>query len=58
MTEPSSNRPKTLEAALRALDDAEARLRRYESEDTGIRRLNANMQRSEERFRVLAEGVL
>lgn len=57
MTESSSNRPKTLEAALRALDNAEARLRRYESEDTGIRRLNANMQRSEERFRVLAEGV-
>lgn len=57
MAELGSNRPKTLEAALRALDDAEARLRRYEAEDTGIRRLSANMQRSEERFRALAAGV-
>ena len=57
MTEPSNPRPKTLEAALRALDDAQTRLRAYEADDTGIRRLSLDMKRSEERFRLLAEGV-
>jgi PAS domain S-box-containing protein len=57
MTESNSTRPKTLEAALRALEDAEAKLRAYEADDTGIRRLSARMKRSEERFRLLAEGV-
>jgi PAS domain S-box-containing protein len=49
-------RPTTLEAALEALDAAEARLHAYE-DDTGIRRLNAQAQSSEQRFRMLAEGV-
>jgi PAS domain S-box-containing protein len=39
------------------LDDAEARLRAEKADDSGIRRLSANMKRSEERFRLLAEGV-
>jgi PAS domain S-box-containing protein len=57
MTELNSTRPTTLESALRALDDAEARLRAEKADDSGIRRLSANMKRSEERFRLLAEGV-
>jgi PAS domain S-box-containing protein len=57
MTELNSARPKTLEAALRALEDAEAKLRTYEADATGVRRLTASMKRSEEHFRVLAEGV-
>jgi PAS domain S-box-containing protein len=56
MTEHASTRPTTLEAALRALDEAEARLHTYE-EATGIRRRNASVERSEARFRMLAEGV-
>ncbi|HEY9182822.1 MAG TPA: ATP-binding protein, partial [Gammaproteobacteria bacterium] len=47
----------TLEAALRALDEAEAKLRAYRADETGIRRLNESVQRSEERFRMLAAGV-
>jgi PAS domain S-box-containing protein len=39
------------------LEDAEARLRACKADDTGIMRLNANVKRSEERFRLLAEGV-
>lgn len=50
-------RPQTLEEALRALDEAEAKLRAYQTEDTGIRRLTETVKRSEERFRMLAEGV-
>ena len=50
-------RPKTLEEALRALDEAEAKLRTHQTEDTGIRRLKESVKRSEERFRMLAEGV-
>jgi PAS domain S-box-containing protein len=50
-------RPKTLEAALRALDEAEATLSAYQNDETGIRRLTESAQRSEERFRMLAEGV-
>ena len=57
MTESNDNRPVTLEAALRALEDAEARLRSREADDTGILRLNASMKRSDERFRILAQGV-
>src|SRR5262245_37006468 len=55
MTEPARPRPTTLEEALRALDEAEAKLR--EGNETGIRRLNESVQRSEQRFRMLAEGV-
>src|SRR5688500_17999701 len=57
MTDADCTRPKTLEAALRALDEAEAKLRSYQSDDTGIRRLSESVHRSEERFRMLAEGV-
>ena len=57
MTESNSARPDTLEAALRALDEAQARLRSMEADDTSIRRLSTDVQRSEERFRILAEGV-
>ena len=49
-------RPTTLEEALRALDEAEARLR-ARADDTGIIRLTETVKRSEERFRMLAEGV-
>jgi len=57
MTVSTKARPKTLEEALHALEQAEARLSGCETGDTGIRRLNADMRRSEERFRLLAEGV-
>jgi PAS domain S-box-containing protein len=57
MTNANSTRPQTLEAALRALDEAEAKLRSYQTDDTGMRRLSESVQRSEERFRMLAEGV-
>jgi PAS domain S-box-containing protein len=57
MTESNSTRPTTLEAALRALDDAEAKLRAREVDYTGILRLSSSMKRSEERFRLLAQGV-
>ncbi len=57
MSEVKPARPKTLEAALHALEEAEAKLRAYEGDDTGIRRLAESVQRSEERFRMLAEGV-
>jgi PAS domain S-box-containing protein len=50
------SRPTTLEGALRALDEAEARLRAYE-DATGIRRRDASLESSEARFRMLAEGV-
>ena len=48
-------RPETLEDALRALDEAEAKL--AARDDTGIMRLTERFRRSEERFRMLAEGV-
>jgi PAS domain S-box-containing protein len=57
MTDANPTRPQTLEAALRALDAAEAKLRTYQTDDTGIKRLSESVQRSEERFRMLAEGV-
>jgi PAS domain S-box-containing protein len=57
MTDVDRTRPTTLEAALRALDEAEAKLRSYHADETGIRRLSESAQRSEERFRMLAEGV-
>src|ERR1044071_4921835 len=57
MTDVNRARPDTLEAALRALDEAEAKLRAQGAEDAGIRRLSESVQRSEERFRMLAEGV-
>jgi PAS domain S-box-containing protein len=57
MTEANGTRPNTLEEALRALDEAQAKLRAYETDDTGITRLTASMRESEERFRMLAEGV-
>jgi PAS domain S-box-containing protein len=57
MTDVNRARPQTLEAALRALDEAEAKLRAHESEDAGFRRLTESLRRSEERFRILAEGI-
>jgi len=57
MTDSTGTRPKTLEAALRALDHAEAELRAHRGDDTGVRRLSNTLQSSEERFRMLAEGV-
>jgi PAS domain S-box-containing protein len=57
VTDPTGTRPKTLEAALRALEHAEAQLRAYRGDDTGVRRLSESAQSSEERFRMLAEGV-
>jgi PAS domain S-box-containing protein len=53
MSESTRARPTTLEAALRALDDAEARLRACDDE-TSVRRRETS---SEARFRMLAEGV-
>lgn len=49
-------RPQTLEEALRALDEAEAK-QPQDYSDTVVIRLNENVKRSEERFRMLAEGV-
>ena len=57
MTHANRTRPTTLEAALRALDEAEAKLSAKELEDTGIRRVRESARNSEERFRMLAEGV-
>lgn len=57
MTDSKVTRPKTLEAALRALDHAEAQLCAYRGDDTGVSRLKDTLQSSEERFRMLAEGV-
>jgi PAS domain S-box-containing protein len=57
MTDTPRTRPKTLEAALRALDEAEDKLRAYQDDETGVRRLSENVKRSEERFRMLAEGA-
>jgi PAS domain S-box-containing protein len=52
----TTQRPTTLKDALRALDEAEAKLREIE-DDTRIRRATANASSSEARFRILAEGV-
>ena len=57
MTDTNSTRPETLDAALRALEEAEAKLRAREGNDTGLMRLTESFRRSEERFRMLAEGV-
>jgi len=57
MTDANRIRPKTLEDALRALDEAEAKLSAREDYETGIRRLTESVLRSEERFRTLAQGV-
>jgi PAS domain S-box-containing protein len=57
MTDTNRTRPETLEAALRALEEAEAKLRAREGNDTGITRLTESVKRSEVRFRMLAEGV-
>ena len=57
MTEVNRPRPTTLEAALQALDEAEAKLRAHQADETGIRRLTESVLRSEERFRTLAKGV-
>lgn len=56
MNDTDGKRPQTLEEALRALDEAEAKLRAYEN-DSGVRRLTESVKRSEDRFRMLAEGV-
>ncbi len=52
----TSERPTTLEHALRALADAEERLRSYE-EGTAVLKLSASATSGEARFRMLAEGV-
>lgn len=57
MTAANPTRPTTLDEALRALDEAETKLRTREHDETGIRRLTENVLRSEERFRMLAQGV-
>ena len=57
MTAANPTRPTTLEEALRALDEAETKLRSRENDETGIRRLTESVLRSEERFRMLAQGV-
>jgi PAS domain S-box-containing protein len=57
MTDANRTRPKTLEEALRALDEAEAKLRAHDLDETGIRQLRESARRSEESFRMLAEGV-
>jgi PAS domain S-box-containing protein len=57
MTDTNRTRPETLEAALLALEEAEAKLRARAGDDTGITRLAESFKRSEERFRMLAEGV-
>ena len=57
MTDANRTRPTTLEEALRALEEAEAKLSAREADETGIRRLTESVLRSEERFRTLAQGV-
>lgn len=57
MSDTHRTRPDTLEAALRALEEAEDKLRAHQADASGIRRLAESVQRSEERFRMLAEGV-
>jgi PAS domain S-box-containing protein len=57
MTDTNRTRPKTLEAALGALEEAEDKLRAYQADETGVRRLSEHVKRSEERFRMLAEGA-
>jgi PAS domain S-box-containing protein len=57
MTDANRTRPTTFEEALRALDDAEGKLRAREDDDTGIRRLTESVRQTEERFRMLAAGV-
>jgi PAS domain S-box-containing protein len=57
MTDVKSTRPTTLEAALLALDEAEAKVRSYENHDARMKVLTERALRSEERFRMLAEGV-
>jgi PAS domain S-box-containing protein len=57
MSQSNRTHHETLEAALRALHEAEDRLRTFQSDETGIRRLNESVQRSQERFRMIAEGV-
>ena len=52
----TTQRPTTLKEALRALDEAEAKLRDLE-DDTRIQRAKASASSSEARFRMLAEGV-
>jgi len=56
MSDAHRARPNTLEDALRALDEAEAKLAR-QGDESGIRRLMESVQRTEERFRMLAAGV-
>jgi PAS domain S-box-containing protein len=55
MTEDNRARPTTLEEALRALAEAEAKL--LAREDTGIMRLTESVKKKEAHFRMLAEGV-
>jgi PAS domain S-box-containing protein len=57
MTDANRTRPTTLDAALLALDEAEAKLATRADDETGIRRLTESVLRSEERFRTLAQGV-
>src|SRR5262245_10072299 len=58
MNDTQRKRPETLEEALRALDEAQANLLVCQTkEDTGITRLAESVKTSEERFRMLAEGV-
>jgi PAS domain S-box-containing protein len=56
MSDADRTRPSTLEDALRALEEAEAKLAR-QGDESGIRRLTESVHRSEERFRMLAAGV-
>ena len=57
MSDTHRQRPATLEAALRALEEAENKLSAVQVDETGVRRLGEHVKRSEERFRMLAEGV-
>ena len=52
----TTQRPTTLKDALRALDEAETKLRDLE-DDTRIRRAKESASSSEAKFRILAEGV-
>src|SRR5215471_3547217 len=56
MSTSKRKRPETFEEALRAWDEAEAKLH-DPTDDTGITRLAESVRKSEERFRLLAEGV-
>jgi PAS domain S-box-containing protein len=57
MSDVNRVRPKTFDEALHALEEVEAKLSAREADEVGIRRLAESVHKSDELFRMLAEGV-